>query len=221
MTYRVLNREENHIITRIMGMSDLVYKSILSSMQCLGNHDLDSAKDIIANDVFINRNLHEIEQECCILIARQQPVARDLRTILSDMVVAMELERIADYAEDIARIVMQMNGPVKPDLIEHTNKLVQKCLHMFVDIMAAYKVGDAEAARRIAALDDEVDADERKVTAICLDSLCKDADDHALLTDYAFLLRILHDIERIGDRVTNIAERIVFIVTGEAEDLNQ
>lgn len=221
MTYRVLSRDENHIVARILEMTDMVSGSIESSIQCLCNFDRLGASHIIENDSRINQFQREIERECYVTIARQQPVARDLRIIISDMVIAMELERIADYAADIARIVMQMKNPVNPALMTQTESLARKCLRMLVDIMKAYKEGDAETARRVAASDDGIDADEQKITGMLLDKLCKDTGDHEIFIGSAFLLRILHDIERIGDRVTNIAERIVFIATGEIEDLNQ
>lgn len=200
----------------ILTMGSMVQKGINRSIIALRNRDLITAQQIIEEDTLVNQKRFEIEEKCIQLIATQQPMASELRIIVAILNIIIELERIGDYAVGIAKIVIIIGDepPLKPlvdipRMAEKTTDMLQRSLEAFID-------RDAEAARRICAEDDEVD---HLYDQIVRELLTFMAEDPKTITRATRLIWVAHNLERCADRVTNICERAVFIVTGKLEEI--
>jgi phosphate transport system protein len=193
-----------------------VEKAVAQSVAALKNRDLDAAKRIIKDDLSINRKRHEIEEKCIQLIATQQPMDGDLRNIICILNIITELERIGDYAEGIARIVVMIGDepPLKPliDIPRMAEKTIDM-LHRSLDALISH---DAEAARQIATEDTDVDNLYDQIFRELLSFMIEDP---KTITRATRLIWVAHNLERSADRVTNICERVVFFVTGKMEEI--
>ena len=200
----------------ILVMGSMVEKAIARSIDALRNRELAFAHQIIADDKKINAKRFEIEEKCIELIATQQPMASDLRTIISVLNITSELERIGDYAEGIAKIAVMIGDepPLKP-LID-IPRMAEKTMGMLRRSLGALVNRDAEAARRINAEDDEIDNLYNQVFRELLTFMLEDP---KTITRATRLVWVAHNLERAADRVTNICERVVFIVTGKMEEI--
>lgn len=200
----------------ILAMGSMVDKSISRAMEALKKRDVAAANQIILDDRKINEKRFNIEERCIQLIATQQPMAGDLRSIICVLNIITELERIGDHAEGIAKIVVMIGDepPLKPliDLPRMTNKTVG----MLRRSMDAFLNCDADAAREIIAEDDDVDSLYEQVFH---DLLIFMAEDPRTITRATRLLWVAHNLERSADRVTNICERVVFSVTGKMQEI--
>jgi phosphate transport system protein len=195
----------------------MVGEAIRGSVESLKRRDAAKAREIVRGDLEINRKRFEIEERCFDLIALQQPAAVDLRTVGSILIMSTDLERMGDHAEGIAKITLRLEGKelVKP-LID-IPRMSEKVLSMLERALLAFENRDAEAAREICSEDDEVDALHNQVYRELL--LLMIGSPH-IIEGATRLLWISHNLERIADRATNVAERVVFVVTGKMEELN-
>ena len=151
------------------------------------------------------------------VIARMQPMARDLRELISDMQIASELERIGDYAANVASNVQQMKASPPEQIANAVEHLGELCRQMLASVWKAYQDHDRQCARDAAEVDNEVDATEQEIIRQVFDWQSKHPNDFMISTH---TLWITHSFERIGDRATNIAERVVYIATSKTENLN-
>jgi phosphate transport system protein len=200
----------------VLAMGSMVSKSILRSVEALKERDLDLARQVVADDKKVNGKRFETEEKCVELIATQQPMASDLRIILAVLNIITEVERIGDYAEGIARIAI-MNGdepPLKP-LID-IPRMAELTVDMLRRSLDALVNRDADAARKICADDDNIDHLYDQVFRELLTFM---AEDPRTITRATRLIWAAHNLERAADRVTNICERVVFIVTGKMEEI--
>ncbi len=200
----------------ILVMGSMVEKAIGYSIEALKERDLTKAKQLIADDAKINRKRFEIEEKCIQLIATQQPMAGDLRIIICVLNIITELERIGDYAVGIAKIVVMIGDepPLKP-LID-IPRMAEKTIKMLHRSLDAFVNRDADAAKQVVAADDEVDNLYNQVFRELLTFMMEDP---KTITRATRLIWVAHNLERSADRVTNICERIVFIVTGKMEEI--
>ena len=200
----------------ILVMGSMGEKAIQRSIEALKDRELDLAQRVIAGDRKINKKRFEIEEKCVQLIATQQPMASDLRTIISTLSIITELERIADHAEGIAKIVVMIGDepPLKP-LVDLPNMAEKTCnmLHRSLD---AFIQRDADAARKIAVEDDDVDNLYDQVFRELISYMVEDP---KTITRATRLIWVAHNLERSADRVTNICERVVFLATGKVEEI--
>jgi phosphate transport system protein len=210
------HKKLRQIQDEILAMGSMVEKAIGQSIEALKNRDLDTANRIIQEDLSINQKRNELEEKCIQLIATQQPMARDLRNIICILNIVTELERIGDYAEGIARIVLMIGDepPLKPliDIPRMADKTIDM-LHRSLDALVNH---DADAARQIATEDDEVDNLYDQVFRELLSFMIEDP---KTITRATRLIWVVHNLERSADRVTNICERVVFFVTGKMEEI--
>jgi phosphate transport system protein len=200
----------------VLAMGSMVSKATLRSIDALKNRDLDLAHQIVADDKKVNRKRFEIEEKCVELIATQQPMASDLRIILAVLNIISEVERIGDYAEGIAKIAIMIGDepPLKP-LID-IPRMAEKTVDMLRRSLDAFVNRDAEAAKKISAEDDVVDQLYDQVFRELLTFM---AEDPKTITRATRLIWVAHNLERSADRVTNICERVVFVVTGKMEEI--
>ena len=200
----------------VLAMGSMVSKATLRSIDALKNRDLDLAHQIIADDKKINQKRFEIEEKCVELIATQQPMASDLRIIVAVLNIISELERIGDHAEGIAKITIMIGDepPLKP-LID-IPRMAEKTVDMLRRSLDAFVNRDAEAARKISIEDDAIDHLYDQVFRELLTFM---AEDPKTITRATRLIWVAHNLERSADRVTNICERVVFVVTGKMEEI--
>jgi phosphate transport system protein len=212
----VFHKKLREIQDDILAMGSMVSKAMLRSIDALKNRDLELARQIIADDQHINDKRFEIEEKCTQLIATQQPMASDLRIIIAILNITTEIERIGDYAVGIAKIVIMIGDepPLKP-LID-IPRMAEKTVDMLRRSLDAFIKRDADAARKIAAEDDLVDQLYDQVFRELLTFM---AEDPKTITRATRLIWIAHNLERAADRVTNMCERVVFIVTGKMEEI--
>ncbi|MBI2953805.1 MAG: phosphate signaling complex protein PhoU [Chloroflexi bacterium] len=217
MTRVSFEKELGHLQDEVLVLGSMVDKAIDRSIEALKRRDLEEARRIIADDLVINRKRFDIEEQALLVIATQQPMARDLRFIASVLNIITDLERMADHAEGNAKITLLLGDepPLKP-LID-IPRMALKTRDMLRRALDALVARDAEAAKQIAHEDDEVDALYDQVYRELLTFMIQDP---RTITRATYLLWAAHNLERIGDRVTNICERVVFTVTGRMEEMN-
>jgi phosphate transport system protein len=212
------DREFSEIQEDIIRLGSLVEQAIDRSIDCLDKRDQGLAHQIIAEDEVINDMRFQLEEECLRLIARQQPAAGDLRAVLSALSIVPEMERMADHASGIAKTVLRMGDePLVTPLID-IPRMALTVREMLRDSLKAFVQRDTEAAKAIALRDNEVDLLYKAVFDELIGIMARDPN---TATRATYLLWCGHNLERIGDRVTNIAERIVFMTTGNMKELNR
>jgi phosphate transport system protein len=195
----------------VIAMSEMVANATSRSVKALANRDVEEANRIINDDLLVNNKRWQIEEKCINLIALQQPVATDLREIIAVLNIITELERMGDYAEGIAKIVLMLGDePLIRPLI-FTPKMAEKVVSMLKRSMQALVNRDADTANAICNEDDEVDKLYDETYHDLLMLMIKDP---TLVSKATPLIWAAHNLERSADRVTNICERIVFLVTG-------
>lgn len=201
----------------VVTMASMVDKAIARAIESLRRQDVALATAVRRADKEINASQRRGEDLAVLLIATQGPMARDVRHIASAMSILSNLERMGDYAAGIAKIVVEMRGeaPLKP--LISLPLMAQTARAMLTDAVTAYIDHDAEAARRIAAQDDQVDDLYDDVLQELIGFMQRDP---STIPRGTRLLWVAHNIERIGDRVTNICERVVYTRTGVFEELD-
>ena len=212
----VFHKHLREIQDDILAMGSMVSKATLRSIDALKNRNLDLAQQVITDDRKINKKRFEIEERCIQLIATQQPMASDLRIIVAMLNIIIEVERIGDYASGIAKIAIMMGDepPLKPlidipRMADQTVDMLSRSLDTFVN-------RDAEAAKKIIPEDDLVD---QLYDQVFRELLVFMAEDPKTITRATRLIWVAHNLERAADRVTNICERVVFVVTGKMEEI--
>jgi len=193
-------------------MVSLVDQAIDRSVLALRDRDHTLAQKVIDGDAELNRLRYEVEEACLAILATQQPAAGDLRAILAVETIAVELERMGDHAEGIAKIVLRMGDepPVTP-LVE-IPRMADLCRQMLKQSVDTFIARDAEAARRVGETDDSIDALYRELFDRLVAVMGRDP---SAVERGTYLLWIAHNLERIGDRITNIVERVIFMATGQ------
>ncbi len=201
----------------VLILGSMVDKAIDRSVEALKRRDRNEAQVIVSNDIKINRKRFEIEEKCMLLLATQQPMASDLRIIAGIMNIITDLERMGDHAEGIAKINLMMGDePLIKPLVD-IPKMADKTREMLRRALDALVARDAEAAKALASEDDMVDDLYDTVYRDLLDIMIKDP---TTISRATYLLWVAHNLERMADRITNICERIVFMVTGQMEEMN-
>ncbi|UOF92772.1 phosphate signaling complex protein PhoU [Fodinisporobacter ferrooxydans] len=199
-------------------MGVLVEESLAKATQSLKELQVPLALEVIADDRLVNKMEQEIDSQCATLIATQQPVATDLRKIISAIRIASDLERIGDLAVDIAKVTKRLDGEtlVKP-LVDIPN-MARIAQQMIRDSIRAYIDEDIRLAKKMCEDDHQVDKMYKHIVGEILEAVPKQA---AHAQQFMQLLFAGRYIERIADHATNIGESVVYIATGVREDLNQ
>lgn len=217
MTREAYHKAINEVQNELQQMAEMVGGAIKSSIDALKDRDIETSRQVVKNDILVNRKRFDIEERCIRLIATQQPMAVDLRILFSIVNIITDLERIGDHAEGIAKISVSIGDePLVKPLID-LPRMAEKALSMLERCMKAYMERDIETAKRICNEDDEVDA---LYDQIYRELLLLMIENPRIIKDATYLIWAAHNIERIADRVTNIAERVVYMVTGKMEEMN-
>jgi phosphate transport system protein len=201
----------------VLDMGRRVDQAIDLSIEALAKRDIGLSRRVIREDEAINQAQHDIEEHCLVLIATQQPLARDLRVIFAVANIATELERMADHAKGIGEIGVMMGPrePLKP--LVDIPRMAAKARWLLEQELEAFVNRDVELARRLGSEDDEVD---RLYDQVFRELLIFMMDDPKTISRATYLLWVAHNLERIADRAINIGERVVFLVRGEVEEHN-
>ena len=217
MTRTAFDQQLVEIQEEMLLLGTMVDSAIERSITALKGRDVDLARRVIADDARINRKRYEIEERCLELIARQQPLAGDLRAIVSVLYIIVDLERMADHAEGIAKIAVMLadEPPLKPYI--DIPRMAEIARRMLTSSLEAFKDRDAERARAVCNLDDEVDALYDQVYRELITYMVNDP---KTIERATHLTWVAHNLERIADRVTNICERVVYLVEGKISELN-
>ena len=201
----------------ILKMGSMVEESLLSSINALRYRDIGLAQKVIDSDENIDEREISIEDHCLKLIALQQPLAKDLRIIATAIKIITDLERIADYSVDIAKITIRIAGEEYFKALIDIPLMANKAAEMVRLSIDAYVSSDVEKAKETAAMDDELDAYYKKLLLELMEIMAKYPEK---INQAAHFLLVSRYLERIGDHVTNICERIVFSETGARVNLN-
>jgi phosphate transport system protein len=195
----------------LLGLGEMVEKAIVKSMDALNRRDLAIAYEVVAEDDLIDEKRFELEEKCIDLIATQQPLAIDLRTLLAVLHIAVELERMGDYAEGIGKICMIIGEDETVDTPQQLDQMARMGVAMLKRSLKSLTDRDIGLANDVWDSDDEVDA---LYASVCHDIFVEMGQHPKSIEAATHFLWVAHDLERIADRATNIAERVIFVVTG-------
>ena len=217
MLRETFERELQHLQDEVLVLGSMVEKAIIESVEVLKRRDLEGARRLIAEDRVLNKKRFAIEDEALVLIATQQPMAGDLRTIAAVLTIISELERIGDYAKGISKINLMMGeAPFVKPLVD-IPRMAEKARDMLHRALKAFVEQDVDLARAIPDEDDEVDALYNQVYRELLTFIMNDP---RTIDQSTYLLWAAHNLERAADRVINICERVVFAVTGQMMEMD-
>lgn len=196
----------------------MVNEAIYKSVKALNSHDAELAQEVIDGDAKINQKENDIDRKCYEIIALEQPNATDLRRVLAVMRASSDLERMGDHAQNISEVTINVKGNKRDsNLEEKIAKIGDKINSMCSDIIDAFVEFDVDKARATAKRDTEIDEQYHDLRMSALELMKHDPDSVLAAADYSFVG--MH-LERIGDYITNIAEWIVYLDTGEIVDLD-
>ena len=214
----VLLEELNRLRHDILAMASRVEEDLGKAMSAMINNDPDLAREVKANDAVINALQLKIEDEAAIVIATQQPVARDLRELVTIFKLTSDLERAGDHAVHLAKAAIKLSGKRPFRSTERLERMAEAGKEMIRSSIAAYLAQDSEAARKTAMLDNTIDEEHRLLVEEIMD-LVKE---HPKLIKKAIrLINTSSYLERLGDHITNICEGIIYMVEGRHEELNE
>jgi phosphate transport system protein len=213
---KTFEAEIQQLKDELLVLGSMVEQAIIASVEALKKRDIDASRRIYETDAQINTKRYAIEEQVMIVIATQQPMAHDLRLLASILEIAGELERMGDYAKGIATVNIRMGDePLLKPLID-IPRMAQMGADMLHRALTAFINEDMDTARLIPAEDDEVDALYKQVYRELMTFVMEDPKN---IERSNWLLWVAHNLERFSDRVTNICERTIFIVTGEIKEI--
>jgi len=211
-TRHILESKKRQIEDNLNGLFTEVMSALGQAVKCLVKLDEGVCQKLIQFETTLHERRRLLEQDCLIALASQQPVAGDLRDIVADMRIASELERMGDYAGDIAASILEMDeAEVEPLGLLDIQRMYGHCETMMHNAMRAYQGDDVVLARSVIDSDDELDELLRKTVVALMDAMRADPSN---VHNGSRMLWIAHNLERYGDRATYIAEQVVFRVEG-------
>jgi phosphate transport system protein len=211
------HREIERLQDEVLVLGSMVEKATLRSVDALRSRNMAAARALEAEDTLINRKRFEIEESVLLLMATQQPMASDLRQLAAIMHIVTDLERMGDYAAGIARICVDIGDePLIKPLID-IPRMAERATSMLRRSLDAFVERDVVAAEEIANEDDEVDALYQQVYRELLTIMLANP---RTIDQATRLLWVAHNLERVADRVQNICERVVFVVSGHMQEFS-
>lgn len=217
MTRGAFGKQLEEVQNEILDLGSMVEKAVRKAVAALKARDLAASREVVEGDLEINRRRFAVEEHCVHLIATQAPMASDLRTLIAALSIVTDLERMADHAEGIGRISLMIGEEplLRPlgTILEMTDRVVD----MLHQSLTAFIQRDANLAYRVCELDDEVDRLYDQTYHEVIQQMIREPEHVGHLT---YHLWTSHNLERVGDRATNIAERVIYLVTGRMEEIN-
>ena len=217
MSRTSFGQEMQEVKNEILLLASMVEEAVMESAQALKDNDLDRSRQILLNDLRINRKRFEIEISIIVLMATQQPAARDLRRLAANLEICSELERMGDYAKGIANINIRSGGLSLPQILRDIYSMAEKAVDMLHRAITAFADEDLQAAKAIIQDDDVIDECYSKLYYEAVHNFIGDPRN---IERANYVIGIAHNLERLGDRVTNICERVIYIITGERPELS-
>lgn len=216
-TRATLDRELREIQDNVLRMGSLLDAAIQLALESLVNRNASLARQVVNDDAHINALRFQIEEQCLDVIATQQPMATDLRVVVAAMNIVSDLERMADHAAGIAKIVIKMGDePLLKPLID-IPRMAEECRTMTRKVLDSYVQHDVETAKAMAKMDDVIDNFHQQIFRELLSFMIEDP---TTTSRALYLIFVSHNLERIGDRAVNIAERVIFMTVGEMKELS-
>ena len=217
MPRETFERELHHLQDEILVLGSMVEQAVIDAVEALRRRDLEASQRIYQNDQLINEKRFAIENSCLVLIATQQPMARDLRVLAAILEIITELERIGDYGKGISRINILLGKDPLIIPITDLSTMAEKGLNMLHRALGAFVARDAVTAQAIPAEDNQIDTLYNHIYRELINEMIANP---AIIDHANFIIWAAHNLERLGDRVTNICERTLFVVTGEMHELD-
>lgn len=218
MARETFERQLQMMVDQVLVLGSMVEQAVLDALEALKRRDLIAAHRIYEADHLINEKRYAIEAGCVTLIATQQPMARDVRFLAAILEIITELERIGDYAKGICKITQIISEePIEPVLLENLQQMASCALSMLRRALDAFVAVDADTARQIPSEDDTIDQYYNQIYHRLMEQM---AEDISTIDRANHIMWAAHNLERMGDRVTNICERIVYVATGEMRELD-
>ena len=212
-----LDRALAAIRESMLALGERVAVTIHDSVLALRNTDTELAEAIIVGDAELNKMRFDIEKSCESVIATQQPAASDLREVIAALNIVVDLERMGDHAAGIAKTIQLMEDEQFDSLPESLERMAARTQDMLRKAVDVYAAADYDRAYNVALMDDKIDDGYQLLTHELLQGMLED---EISTTRGLYLLFAGHNLERIGDRVTNIAERVIFMASGKMKELN-
>jgi phosphate transport system protein len=216
MPRETFQRHLQGLIDDVLVLGSMVENALIDSVESLRTRNMEGARSLVAVDRFINEKRFAIEGDAITLMATQQPMAGDLRTIAAVLEIATELERIGDYAKGIAKINLTMDQQALVKPLVYIPLMADKTQQMLRQALDAFARRDVELAQAVPASDDQIDALYNQIYRELLNLIMANP---RALDGATYLLWAAHNLERSADRVVNICERVIFTVTGELVEL--
>lgn len=216
-TRSALDHSLTNIRDDILRLGSLVGQAVGHAVDAFVTSDAQLAQEVIRGDDEIDSLHHKLEESITTTVALQQPMAGDLRRLIADLLITNELERMGDYAEGISRTTLRQSGETPPQISNLLKDMRRLVIDMIGSIMDAYLDENPEKAREVARYDDKMDVFYRQHLNLLVTQM---GTGEIPIEEGAHLMWAAHNLERIGDRVTNIAERIVYARTGVLGGLN-
>jgi len=217
MTRQLFEQRLRQLQDEVLILGSMVEKAVQRSIDALRARDRTLSEAVIDEDRLINAKRYEIEESCIHTIALQQPMAADLRVLVAVLFITTELERMADHAEGIARINLMLDDEPLAGPVGDIMEMAERATDMLRRSLTAFVERDDRAARLICDEDDAIDTlYDRAYHALIQEVIRTPAD----IQRITYLIWTCHNLERIADRVTNICERVIFMVTGKLEEIN-
>ncbi len=217
MQRKTFNQEMQEIKDDVLLLSSMVEQAVMSSVEALKDNDVEYARRVYSDDLHINRKRFEIESSIMVLIATQQPIAHDLRLLAASLDICTELERMGDYAKGIAGINIRSQGLAPPSTLREIYAMAEKAVDMLHRAMTTFADEDIQTARAIIREDDLIDTCYSRLYNKAMQSVFGDP---RTIERANYVLWAAHNLERLGDRVTNVCERVIFVVTGQRSRLD-
>jgi phosphate transport system protein len=212
MQRKSFGQELQEVKNEILLLSSMVEQAVMDSATALKDNNLEGARQVLSRDILINRKRFEIEYSIMVLIATQQPIAHDLRLLASSLDICTELERMGDYAKGIATINLRSEGLSLPYILKDIYSMAVKTVDMLHRAMTTFADENVTAAEDIAQEDDIIDECYSRLYQEAVQSVLEDPRN---IERANYVIWAAHNLERLGDRVTNICERVVYIAKGE------
>ena len=212
MQRKTFSQEMQEVKNEILLLSSMVEQAVMDSVIALKDNNLEGARQVLSRDLLINRKRFEIEYSIMVLIATQQPIAHDLRLLASSLDICTELERMGDYAKGIAKINLRSEGLSLPYISKDIYSMAGKAVDMLHRAMTTFAEGDVTVAEDIMREDDIIDECYSRLYQEAMRSVLEDPRN---IERANYVIWAAHNLERLGDRVTNICERVVYIAKGE------
>lgn len=212
------DKELNELTNKLLELGSLTGKAITKAMEALVNKDIDLALQVLDEDVHVNQLEEEINDDAIILIARQSPVARDLRKIIVAIKISADVERMADHAMNIAKETIKIGKNPQDLSYDGLIKLANYAQEMLSLALKAFIENDTDLAKKISEMDDQVDALYAQLVKEYMGEGTEKKEMLTIATHFSYVARFL---ERIADHATNISEGVFYLVKGIRYDLNQ